>query len=236
MAWILAITLAISLRLPLLDTKPAHFDEGVNGWFIDRMEESQVYNYDHKNYHGPLHFYLTLPFVATLGHHEVALRLPTVLFSLATLLVLLSFSTVIGRLPSLVSSVFFATSPGSVFFARYGIHEAGLCFFVALFALSCAKLFQTGLPKWLGLCFVALAGGALTKETFFINMATLPLAVLTIYVLSKWDPWRITPPLPPPHRPQWTWYFFWPVALLSLLAVEIIYNGFGFTGKSGIME
>ncbi len=228
--------LAAILRFPLLDMKPAHFDEGVNGWFLDRMEETQVYNYDHKNYHGPLHFYLTLPFVSALGQNETALRLPTILFSMATVAVLLSFSPVLGRLPSLTAACFFAVSPGSVFYARYGIHEASLCFFVALFALACAMLHKTGMSRWLALATISVAGGVLTKETFFINMVTLPMALATTWTLSKFDPWKITPPLSPPHPPLWKWAFFLPLVLTLTACVELIYSGFGSIGSSGVIE
>ncbi len=235
-AWIAVLVLGATLRLPFLDMKPAHFDEGVNGWFLDRMEETQVYTYDHKNYHGPLHFYLTLPFVAALGHNETALRLPPVLFSMATAAILLAFAPVIGRLPSLVAACFFAVSPGSVFYSRYGIHEASLCFFIALFALACARLYISGRPKWLALVLVSVAGGVLTKETFFINMMPLPMALLTVWGLTKLDPWKITPALPPPQPPSWKWSFFWPVFLALVVAIELIYSGFGNIGSSGIIE
>ncbi len=38
--------------------KPPHFDEGINGWFVDQMRKNGFYRYDPTNYHGPLHFYI----------------------------------------------------------------------------------------------------------------------------------------------------------------------------------
>ena len=38
--------------------KPPHFDEGINGWFVDQMMKNGFYRYDPTNYHGPLHFYV----------------------------------------------------------------------------------------------------------------------------------------------------------------------------------
>ena len=38
--------------------KPPHFDEGVNGWFVDQMTQTGFYHYDPTNYHGPFHFYV----------------------------------------------------------------------------------------------------------------------------------------------------------------------------------
>ena len=34
------LAIAAGLRIALLDIKPAHFDEGVNGWFADQMERT----------------------------------------------------------------------------------------------------------------------------------------------------------------------------------------------------
>ena len=51
------LLLAAVLRIVLLDIKPPHFDEGINGWFVDQMVRNGFYHYDPTNYHGPLHFY-----------------------------------------------------------------------------------------------------------------------------------------------------------------------------------
>ena len=51
------LALAAALRVALLDIKPPHFDEGVNGWFVDQMTRNGYFRYDPTNYHGPLHFY-----------------------------------------------------------------------------------------------------------------------------------------------------------------------------------
>ena len=51
------LALALILRLIWLGIKPPHFDEGVNGWFVDQMTKQGYYHYDPGNYHGPFHFY-----------------------------------------------------------------------------------------------------------------------------------------------------------------------------------
>src|SRR6266404_6411152 len=50
------IGLAAFLRFFLLGIKPPHFDEGINGWFVDQVIKNGFYRYDPTNYHGPLHF------------------------------------------------------------------------------------------------------------------------------------------------------------------------------------
>ena len=54
------IAVAFVARVWELDFKPAHFDEGVNGGFIDGMRQIGPYQYDPSNYHGPLHFNVPL--------------------------------------------------------------------------------------------------------------------------------------------------------------------------------
>src|SRR4051812_13497668 len=54
----LVLAFALILRLAWLGIKPPHFDEGVNGWFIDQMKNQGFYHYDPGNYHGPFHFYV----------------------------------------------------------------------------------------------------------------------------------------------------------------------------------
>ena len=49
------VALAALLRLYALELRPPHFDEGVNGWFLDQMKETGFYKYDRTNYLGPLH-------------------------------------------------------------------------------------------------------------------------------------------------------------------------------------
>src|SRR5436309_1123141 len=50
----LIIALGAFLRILLLGMKPPHFDEGINGWFVDQMVKNGYYHYDPTNYHGPL--------------------------------------------------------------------------------------------------------------------------------------------------------------------------------------
>ncbi len=77
------LLVAAAARLTLLSIKPPHFDEGVNGWFVDQMRETGYYHYDPGNYHGPFHFYVLFLMQTLFGRHIWALRLPLALVSLA---------------------------------------------------------------------------------------------------------------------------------------------------------
>src|ERR1041385_1132898 len=88
--WII-IVLGAFLRFLLLGMKPPHFDEGINGWFVDQMVRTGFYRYDPTNYHGPLHFYILFLFQALFGRHIWALRLPVVLASIGSIYATLKF-------------------------------------------------------------------------------------------------------------------------------------------------
>src|SRR5207247_1950400 len=79
--WVI-LGLAVFLRFFLLGIKPPHFDEGINGWFVDQVMKNGFYRYDPTNYHGPLHFYVLLLSEALFGRNVWALRLPVVLVSI----------------------------------------------------------------------------------------------------------------------------------------------------------
>ncbi|MBA3609164.1 MAG: hypothetical protein H0W43_11765, partial [Chthoniobacterales bacterium] len=83
-------------RFFLLSMKPPHFDEGINGWFVDQMMKNGFYRYDPTNYHGPLHFYVLFLAQSIFGRHIFALRLPVVLVSLASIFLTLKFEPFVG--------------------------------------------------------------------------------------------------------------------------------------------
>src|SRR5205814_3163227 len=89
--------LAAFLRLLLLGIKPPHFDEGINGWFVDQVIKNGFYRYDPTNYHGPLHFYVLLVSESLFGRNLWALRLPVVLVSIGCVWLALKFEPFVGR-------------------------------------------------------------------------------------------------------------------------------------------
>src|SRR5205823_11898320 len=97
--------LAVFLRFFLLGIKPPHFDEGINGWFVDQVMHNGFYRYDSTNYHGPLHFYVLLLFESLFGRNLWALRLPVVLVSIACVWLELKFVPIAGRAASRLSAL-----------------------------------------------------------------------------------------------------------------------------------
>src|ERR1700731_1560649 len=176
------------LRFLLLAIKPPHFDEGINGWFVDQMVKNGFYKYDPTNYHGPLHFYVEFLFQTLLGRNVWALRLPVVLVSTLCVWLTLKFEPFVGRPAARVAAIAMAVSPGFVFYGRYSIHEVWLVLFSILFVFGLLGLWKFGTPNYLWCAGLGLTGMILSKETYILHIGCAVIATGVCYIsnyLSK---------------------------------------------------
>src|SRR5256712_7991468 len=180
----LIVGFAALLRFFWLGIKPPHFDEGINGWFVDQMVKNGFYRYDPTNYHGPLHFYVLLLSQTLFGRNVWALRLPVVLVSISCVWLALKFEPLVGRNVSRIAALAMAISPGFVFYGRYSIHEVWLVLFSMLFILGLLGLWKFGTSNYLWCAGMGLTGMILTKETYIIHTACALLAVPGTWLTS----------------------------------------------------
>lgn len=178
----LIVALGAFLRFFLLGIKPPHFDEGINGWFVDQMVKNGFYRYDPTNYHGPLHFYILFVCQTLLGRNIWALRLPVVLASIFSIHLTLKFEPFVGRNVSRWAALAMAVSPGFVFYGRYSIHEVWLLVFSMLFILGLLGLWKRGTVDYLWCAGMGVTGMILTKETYIIHAACAALAAVVCYI------------------------------------------------------
>src|SRR5881392_2653058 len=164
----LILGLAVFLRFLLLGIKPPHFDEGINGWFVDEMVKEGYYRYDPTNYHGPLHFYTLFLFKALFGRNLWALRTPVVLVSIACVWLTLKFERLVGRTVARLAALAMAVSPGFVFYGRYSIHEIWLVLFTMLFFYGLFGLWKFGSANYLWCTGMGVTGMILSKETYVL--------------------------------------------------------------------
>ncbi len=184
------ILLAAALRLALLDLKPAHFDEGVNGWFVDTIIRQGYYHYDPGNYHGPLHMYLLFLAQTLLGRHIWALRLPVALLSIGTVWLVLAFRRFMDWRICAWAAAAMAVSPAMVFYGRYAIHESELVFFLLLTVFGFAEMWTRGTRAGLWAAAMGLTGAVLTKETYIIHFACFLLAAICWLLWGSFVPAR----------------------------------------------
>ena len=164
------LLVAIFLRVWLIEIKPAHFDEGINGWFADQMRATGYHKYDPTNYHGPLHFYAVFLSQTLFGRELWALRLPAILASILSILAILRFRDFLGQPTARFAALAMALSPAYVFYGRYSIHESWQVLFSILLLHAVLGLWQTGARKHLFLLAASITGMILTKETYVLHI------------------------------------------------------------------
>src|SRR5262245_61377883 len=142
-ASIAILVLAAVLRLYSLELKPAHHDEGVNGFFLTNLVRQGAYKYDPTNYHGPTLYYLTLPSVALFGMSTFSVRLVTAIFGIGIIWLILKLRRQLGEIAVLSAAVLYAISPGSVFYSRYFIHEILVAFFSLGIVVAAVRFHET---------------------------------------------------------------------------------------------
>jgi uncharacterized protein (TIGR03663 family) len=224
--------LAAFLRFFLLGIKPAHFDEGINGWFVDQVMHNGFYRYDPTNYHGPLHFYVLLLSETLLGRNLWALRLPVVLVSIGCVWLALKFEPLVGRNVSRIAALAMAVSPGFVFYGRYAIHEVWLQFFSMMFILGLLGLWKMGRVNYLWYAGTGAAGMILTKETYAIHVACAVLAIPVLAVSHALN--RL--PDAKPAKQTWTWVDLVVVFAVGAALIVFFYSGtfFNWNGVKGL--
>src|SRR5213078_4295635 len=179
--------LAVFLRFLLLGMKPPHFDEGINGWFVDQVVKNGFYRYDPTNYHGPLHFYVLLLFECLFGRNLWALRLPVVLVSIGCVWLALKFEPFVGRSVSRLAALAMAVSPGFIFYGRYSIHEVWLQLFTMLFFYGLFGLWKFGTTNYLWYAGMGVTGMILSKETYLLHVGCAVIAAGVCYLSNYFN-------------------------------------------------
>lgn len=131
--WLVACSIitaiAAFVRFFLLELKPLHHDEGVNGFFLTTLFREGTYKYDPQNYHGPDLYYIALAFTKIFGLNTLSIRASVAIFGVLTVLLAFGLKNYIGKTGALAAALFLALSPGMVYISRYFIHEILFVFF-----------------------------------------------------------------------------------------------------------
>jgi uncharacterized protein (TIGR03663 family) len=220
MFWLI-LGLATVLRVLFLDIKPPHFDEGINGWFVDQMVKDGFYRYDPTNYHGPLHFYILFLSQALFGRNLYALRMPVVLASIGAVWLALKYDRVIPRPVARVAALAMALSPGFIFYGRYSIHEVWLLLFSMMFVFGLLGLWREGTLSYLWFTGMGITGMILTKETYIIHLGcallALPIAYISTMIVGAEDS--------KPAAQKWNSVDLAIVCLTGIGAIVFFYSG-----------
>jgi uncharacterized protein (TIGR03663 family) len=208
---IVILVIAAILRLYDLNLVPLHHDEGVNGNFLVRLVREGVYKYDPENYHGPTLYYFSalIPWIIkllfgaetsdTYGLTTFNIRLVTVVFGLATIGLVFTLRRQLGSVATLAAGLMLAISPGAVYLSRYFIHESLFVFFTLGIVVAAVFFYEARKPSYLILGAASASLLFATKETAFISVGVLIIALgftfLYVYLYRRGF-------APPPGRPS----------------------------------
>ena len=215
------VLIAFALRIAWIDIKPPHFDEGVNGWFVDEMTRTGYYRYQPGNFHGPLHFYALFVSLTLFGRKVWALRLPIVIVSTLCVAAMLAFRRYLPARACRIAALAMAISPGCVFYGRYSIHESWLLLFQLVTVWGLAGLWRGGGRRELWASMLGVTGMILTKETYAMHCVVLALAFPALLV---WE--RISPSAAFARRAgHWTMRDLDRALVTSMVLIFLFYTG-----------
>ncbi|MCX6056371.1 MAG: TIGR03663 family protein [Chloroflexi bacterium] len=133
--------------------------------------------------HGPLQFHLLAASYFLLGDSDFSSRVPSVLFSIATILfVMFAFRRYLGRTGALLSGFFFLISPYMLFYGRYTRNESFVALFGVIMLYAVLLYLEKGKNSALYLYTAVLALHFCTKETAFIYTAEILIFLALIFL------------------------------------------------------
>jgi len=180
---LLAVVVALALRLPQLAQRPMHTDEAVHALKFGPLLEEGHYRYDSHEYHGPTLNYLTLIPAWLTGKTaltdvtEVTLRIVPAICGILLVLMPVWLVRGMGWPAAAWAALLMAISPAMVYYSRYYIMEMLLIVFTFGVMVCGYRYVRSKHLGW------ALGTGAFlgamhaTKETFLIACGALVLAV-----------------------------------------------------------
>jgi hypothetical protein len=136
----------------------------------------------HDTYKAPLYIYLAVPSIAVFGNNELAVRLPSIIFGVGSVLALyfLAFQLTASNKFSLASAFLLAITPWHIYTSRVAL-EANLALFLLI---SAVYLFVRSLkkPKLLYLSTFVLG---LSMYAYHTEWVFSPLILLVLIVLHR---------------------------------------------------
>ena len=175
LAWMGLLAVALILRLWALGDRPPHHDEAIHCDFAYNLLTQGTYRYD-PVYHGPLIYYIMAPLLALLGATTLVGRLYPTLAVVALVALTLILRRRLGAGTAWWSGALLAISPIMLYYSRFAREDVPVALYTAL-ALTLFLLVRRKGWKpipWIG---VAAAGHAVMKETVYVTLPLLAVAV-----------------------------------------------------------
>lgn len=213
--FILIVLVAVVSRFYLLEPRVMSHDENTHVYYSWRFAKGHGLAHD-PLMHGPFQFHLIALSYFMFGDNDFTARIPSVLFSIATVAFVWFYRRYLGKAGALIAGVLFTISPYMLFYGRYVRNEAFAAFFGVVMLWAILRYLETGKATYTYILTAVTVLHFTAKETAFIYQAQalLFLAFLFFQRIYKAS-WR-----EPALRKS-----FW----MALLAAFILLAGFGAT-------
>lgn len=181
--FILILLAAVATRFYDLGTRVMSHDESLHTYFSWLLYKGSGYQHS-PMMHGPLQFHLLALSYYLFGVSDFTARIPSVLFSIATIYMVWYWRRYLGRAGALIAGILLVISPYMLYYGRYVRNESfvGLSGIVMLYVIL--RYLETGLPKYLYLLSASLVLHFLVKETSYIYAAQA-LLYLAVYFIAR---------------------------------------------------
>lgn len=180
------IVLALISRFYILGLRVMSHDETSHVYFSWMLEQGRGYRHDPIT-HGPLQFHLIALSYFLLGDNDFSGRFPAALFSVATILFMWKYRTLLGKAGTLVAAFLLLISPYILYYGRYARNEALVGLFAVILWWGILNYIHSRKPVYLTWVTIATVLHFTSKETAFIYtaQALIFLALYLVYQLSK---------------------------------------------------
>jgi predicted membrane-bound mannosyltransferase/streptogramin lyase len=207
------ILLAIITRFYNLEARVMSHDESLHTYFSWLLYRGQGYQHT-PMMHGPFQFHILALSYFIFGVSDLTARIPSVIFSIATVWMVWYWRRYLGNWGALVAGLMMVLSPYMLYYGRYVRNESYVGFSGILLLYAILRYMETGGKKYLYMVTLATVLHFSAKETAFIYTAQA-LLFLGIYFISKITrkPWDENPGL---YR-----------IFIIILAVVVLLGGLG---------
>ncbi len=176
------ILLAVISRFYMIDVRTMAHDEVNHVVPSYDLYLGKGYSHDPVT-HGPMQFHLLALSYALFGDSDFSSRIPSVVFSIATVIfVLFAWKRYLGRTGALLAGVFFTISPFMLFYGRYVRNESFIGLFSVILLYAVLHYLEKGKHSTLYLYTAVLALYFCTKETSFIFTAEMLIFLAFVFI------------------------------------------------------
>jgi predicted membrane-bound mannosyltransferase/DNA-binding beta-propeller fold protein YncE len=188
--FLLIILAAFITRLFNLEARVMSHDESLHTYFSYLLYKGQGYQHT-PMMHGPFQFHLLALTYYLFGVSDFTSRIPSALFSIATIWMVWYWRRYLGRAGALIAGLLLVISPYMLYYGRYVRNESFAGFSGILMLYVMLRYLETGGKKYLYLLALALVLHFTAKETAFIYSAQA-LLYLAIYFIARLtrNPWE----------------------------------------------